>query len=128
MFPFKTALNTSTLFPFDLDVKQQVAVAVEAGFEGIELWVKDIQTHLQRGGTIADLRAYIADTGISITDNYLNGGAFTLRNQTGINVDVENNTFANSVWGSVGDLTGYPGTYGSWVGNVDLNKALIAKP
>jgi sugar phosphate isomerase/epimerase len=68
MFPFKTALNTSTLFPFDLDVKQQVAVAAEAGFEGIELWVKDIQTHLQRGGTIADLRAYIADTGISIVN------------------------------------------------------------
>lgn len=68
------------------------------------------------------------DTGISITNNYLNGGAFTLRNQTGINVDVENNTFANSVWGSVGDLSGYPGTYGTWAGNVDLNHALIAKP
>lgn len=68
------------------------------------------------------------DTGISITDNYLNGGAFTLRNQTGINVDVENNTFASSVWGSVGDLSGYPGTYGTWTGNVDLNRALITKP
>lgn len=68
------------------------------------------------------------DTGISITNNYLNGGAFTLRNQTGINVDVENNTFAGSVWGSVGDLSGYPGTYGTWTGNVDLNHAAIAKP
>jgi hypothetical protein len=68
------------------------------------------------------------DTGISITNNYLNGGAFTLRNQTGINVDVENNTFANSVWGSVGDLSGYPGTYGTWVGNVELNGAALAKP
>lgn len=68
------------------------------------------------------------DTGISITDNYLNGGAFTLRNQTGINVDVENNTFANSVWGAVGDLSGYPGTYGTWTGNVDLNRVAIAKP
>lgn len=69
-----------------------------------------------------------SDTGISITGNYLNGGAFNLRNQTGINVAVENNTFAQSVWGAVGDLSGYPGTYGTWSGNVDLNSLAIAKP
>ena len=68
------------------------------------------------------------DTGISITDNYLNGGAFTLRNQTGINVDVENNTFANSVWGPVGDLSGYQGTYGTWAGNVALGGAALTSP
>jgi len=68
------------------------------------------------------------DTGISIIGNYLNGGAFNLRNQTGINVAVENNTFANSVWGAVGDLSGYPGTYGTWTGNVTLNQAAVVKP
>lgn len=69
-----------------------------------------------------------SDTGISITDNYLNGGAFNLRNQTGINVDVENNTFANSVWGPVGDVTGYTGSYGTWLGNVDLTGSVVPKP
>lgn len=69
-----------------------------------------------------------SDTGISITNNYLNGGAFNLRNQTGINVDVENNTFANSVWGPVGDVTGYTGSYGTWSGNVDLTGAAVPKP
>lgn len=68
------------------------------------------------------------DTGISILNNYLNGGAYNLRNQTGINVDVENNTFGNSVWGFVGDLSGYPGTYGTWAGNVDSNGNAINKP
>ncbi len=68
MFPFKTALNTSTLFPFDLDVKQQARIAAEAGFEGIELWVKDIEAYLQSGGTIQDLKAYIADTGLAIVN------------------------------------------------------------
>jgi len=68
------------------------------------------------------------DTGISITNNYLNGGAFNLRNQTGIKVDVENNTFANSVWGPVGDLSGYDGTYGTWTGNVQLNGAALTTP
>ena len=66
MFPFKTALNASTLFPFKLDVKQQVQIAAEAGFEGIELWVKDIADYLDggRGGTIPELKAYIASRGI----------------------------------------------------------------
>jgi len=68
------------------------------------------------------------DTGIQILNNYLNGGAYNLRNQTGINVDVENNTFASSVWGYVGDLSGYPGTYGTWTGNVDVNGNTISKP
>ena len=69
-----------------------------------------------------------SDTGISITNNYLNGGAYILRNQTGINVDVENNVFGNGVWGDVGDLSGYPGTYGTWSGNVDTKGNVISKP
>ena len=68
MFPFKTALNASPLFPFALDVKQQVRVAAEAGFDAIELWIKDIDAYLDSGGTIKDLRAYIADTGIALAN------------------------------------------------------------
>lgn len=68
MFPFKTALNASTLFPFRLDVKQQVRIAAEAGFEGIELWVKDIAAYLETGGTITDLKAYVAKSGITVAN------------------------------------------------------------
>lgn len=68
------------------------------------------------------------DTGISIQDNYLNGGAYVLRNQTGLSVDVEGNTFGAGVYGLVGDLTGYSGTYGTWTGNVDSTGATVAKP
>jgi sugar phosphate isomerase/epimerase len=67
-FPFKTALNTSTLFPFELDVKQQVQVAAEAGFEGVELWVKDIEAHLANGGTIGELRAYTLEAGVEVVN------------------------------------------------------------
>ncbi len=45
-FPFKTALNASTLFPFEQDVKDQVRVTAEAGFAGIELWVKDLEAYV----------------------------------------------------------------------------------
>jgi 2-keto-myo-inositol isomerase len=66
LFPFKAAINTSTLLPFGLDIKQQVRIAAEAGFEGIELWVKDIELYLATGGTIQALQAYIADSGVAI--------------------------------------------------------------
>ncbi|HEU5098042.1 MAG TPA: sugar phosphate isomerase/epimerase family protein [Roseiflexaceae bacterium] len=68
MFPFKAALNTSTLFPFELDVKQQVRVAAEAGYQGIELWMKDIDAHMASGGSISELRSYIADTGLAVVN------------------------------------------------------------
>src|SRR5690625_1185202 len=54
---FKLALNTSTLMPFNLDVIQQVRIAAEAGYEGIELWMKDIDTYLSEGGTINELKS-----------------------------------------------------------------------
>lgn len=68
MFPFKTALNTSTLFPFQLDIKQQVRVAAEAGYQGIELWMKDIDAYVANGGSIGDLRSYIADAGLAVVN------------------------------------------------------------
>lgn len=67
-FPFKTALNASTLFPFELDIKQQARIAAEAGYAGIELWFKDIEAYLAGGGVIRDLRAYMHDTGIAIVN------------------------------------------------------------
>jgi 2-keto-myo-inositol isomerase len=68
MFPFKTALNASTLFPFGLDIKQQARVAAEAGYAGFELWVKDLDAYLETGGTIEALKRYFADTGLTIAN------------------------------------------------------------
>ena len=67
-FPFKTALNASTLFPFRLDVRQQVRIAAEAGYEGVELWMEDIEAYLAGGGTLRDLRTYIANTGVAVVN------------------------------------------------------------
>lgn len=68
MFPFKTALNASTLFPFKLDVRQQITVAAEAGYEGIELWVRDIEAYLAEGGTVGALRAFLSARGIALVN------------------------------------------------------------
>jgi len=68
VFPFKSALNTSSLFPFRLDVKEQVSIATEAGFEGVELWIRDIESYLAAGGKMNDLKMHIADAGITFVN------------------------------------------------------------
>src|SRR5689334_14818525 len=67
-FPFQTALNASTLFPFKLSLPDQVRVAAEAGFTGIEIWVNDLSAYLAGGGTLPELRAVVADAGIAIVN------------------------------------------------------------
>jgi 2-keto-myo-inositol isomerase len=68
MFPFKTALNASTLFPFELDVVQQLEIAAQAGYDGIELWVKDIEAYLAAGGTTQALRQQIEASGLTLVN------------------------------------------------------------
>jgi 2-keto-myo-inositol isomerase len=68
VFPFKPSLNASTLFPFNLGVKDQVRIAAEAGYEGIELWVRDIDAYLAGGGTVKELKRYISYTGIAVVN------------------------------------------------------------
>jgi 2-keto-myo-inositol isomerase len=67
-FPFKTALNASTLFPFQLDLRQQVQIAAQAGYNGVELWFQDIEAYLAGGGTLGELRAYIAGAGVAVVN------------------------------------------------------------
>jgi sugar phosphate isomerase/epimerase len=68
VFPFKTALNSSTLFPFGLGLADQVRVAAEAGYEGVELWMRDIVAFREEGGDLAALRASIAGAGLSVVN------------------------------------------------------------
>jgi 2-keto-myo-inositol isomerase len=67
-FPFQTALNASTLFPFKVTLPEQVRVVAEAGFAGIELWVNDLDAYVAAGGTLRELRAMVADTGIAVVN------------------------------------------------------------
>ena len=71
-FPFRLALNTSTLRPFELAVPDQIAVTAAAGFDGIELWVRDIEAYVDAGGSAADLANLTRDAGIDV----VNGIAF----------------------------------------------------
>lgn len=68
MNSFKLALNTSTLLPFRLPVLEQIRIAGEAGYEGIELWVSDIQSYLSSGGTSEQLKDALHQAGVEFVN------------------------------------------------------------
>lgn len=53
--PFRICLNTSTLLAYKLPVDQQITLVAEAGFDGIELWMRDIMAYVDQGGAPADI-------------------------------------------------------------------------
>jgi sugar phosphate isomerase/epimerase len=43
-----------------------IDIAAEAGFQAIEPWINEIESHVERGGTLADLRKRISDQGLTV--------------------------------------------------------------
>ncbi|MCJ7466718.1 MAG: sugar phosphate isomerase/epimerase [Maribacter sp.] len=54
--PFRISLNTSTISAYNLGVDQQIDKVAAAGFDGIELWMRDIMSFLENGGTTTSLK------------------------------------------------------------------------
>ncbi|RIX50215.1 sugar phosphate isomerase/epimerase [Paenibacillus nanensis] len=66
LFPFKTSLNASTLMPFRLGLDQQMRIAAEAGYDGYEIWVRDVDAFVADGKSLRTLREEIGALGIAI--------------------------------------------------------------
>lgn len=57
-------LNTSTIRPASLDDK--IAIAAEVGYDGIELWINDLEEHEKAGHSLEDLGKRIRDRGLFV--------------------------------------------------------------
>lgn len=64
--PVRYCLNTSTLRGQELTVPQQIDVAAEAGYDGIELWIRDVEQYVQQGGSLDDLRKRLEDSRLKV--------------------------------------------------------------
>jgi sugar phosphate isomerase/epimerase len=64
--PFGYCLNMATLRGQNLPLAEEIEIAAKAGFGAIEPWVSEIDKHVQKGGTTADLRKRIADHGMKV--------------------------------------------------------------
>jgi sugar phosphate isomerase/epimerase len=69
---FVYCLNSSTIRP--TPILEKIRVAGRCGYAAIELWHDDVDAHLSRGGTLAELRSALADEGLAVpTTIYLKG-------------------------------------------------------
>ena len=67
-------LNASTIR--GTPILRQIEVAALAGYQAIELWFADLDTHLIAGGTIGELRRALDDRGLSVATLIYLGGWF----------------------------------------------------
>ncbi|HEU5090321.1 MAG TPA: TIM barrel protein, partial [Roseiflexaceae bacterium] len=68
MFPFQVSLNASTLFPFKLDLAQQIEVAADAGYAGLEIWMRDVEAWQAAGKPLAALRTLAEARGLVLAN------------------------------------------------------------
>ena len=63
---FSYCLNTSTIRGSHLPLDRALEVAAEAGFQAVEPWIEEIESYVNAGGTLADLRRLIGDLGLTV--------------------------------------------------------------
>jgi sugar phosphate isomerase/epimerase len=63
---YRYCLNTSTIRGQKLTLVEEIELAAQAGYQGIEPWLSEIEEYVQTGGTLADLRKRIADLGLAV--------------------------------------------------------------
>jgi 2-keto-myo-inositol isomerase len=61
---FSFCLNTSTIMGQKPGLKGYVDIAAKAGYDGVELWIRDIQEYIAAGNSTTELKKYIADSGL----------------------------------------------------------------
>ena len=65
--PFRYGLNTSTIRGQNLGIVREVELAGQAGYDGIEPWIRELDEYVKQGGSLSDLRKRIADAGLTVT-------------------------------------------------------------
>lgn len=64
--PFQLGLNTSTIRGQKLGIVEEVRLASEAGYDGIEPWIGELDDYVRDGGDLNDLRKRIDDAGLVV--------------------------------------------------------------
>lgn len=66
MAEFRYCFNTSTIRGQKLSLVEEIDIAAQAGYQAIEPWLGEIQTYVQQGGSLPDLKKRIADCGLTV--------------------------------------------------------------
>jgi len=63
---FRYCLNTSTVSKNPLDIVKYIDIASEAGYDGIEIWIRDLKKYLDSGKKAGDLKKYLTDKNLTV--------------------------------------------------------------
>ncbi len=64
--PFSYCLNTSTIRGQNLSLDKEIDIAAEAGYTGIEPWVRKVNDYAASGGSLRDIRKKTSDLGLTV--------------------------------------------------------------
>ena len=59
-------LNTSTINGSEVPVREQIQIASQAGYDAIELWLRDVTKYVEQGGKVTELAKEISDLGLGL--------------------------------------------------------------
>jgi sugar phosphate isomerase/epimerase len=63
---FRYCLNTSTVSKDPLDIVKYIDIASEAGYDGIEIWIRDLKKYLDSGKKAGELKKYLAEKNLTV--------------------------------------------------------------
>lgn len=63
---FRCCLNTSTIRGQQLGIVEEIRIAAEAGYDGIEPWIGGLTQFVEGGGKLSELKQRIADAGLTV--------------------------------------------------------------
>jgi 2-keto-myo-inositol isomerase len=64
--PFRYSLNMATIRGQKLGMVEQIQVAAQAGYDGIEPWMATLDEYVSGGGKLPDLKKRISDSGLRV--------------------------------------------------------------
>ena len=64
--PFRYCLNTGTIRGFKLPFVEEVELAAQAGYTGIEPWLDNVNRYVETGGSLPDLKKRLGDRGLTV--------------------------------------------------------------
>ncbi|OHB82387.1 MAG: xylose isomerase [Planctomycetes bacterium RBG_16_64_12] len=64
--PFGYCLNMATLMGHKLSVVEEIETAAKAGWQGVELWIRNVRRFVEEGGSLGDLKKRISDLGLTL--------------------------------------------------------------
>lgn len=66
---FTYCLNMATIRGHNLGFVKELETASKAGFHAVEIWIDSLQTYLDKGGTLSDVKKRLDDLGVTVVNN-----------------------------------------------------------